>query len=132
MKFYKALLLENTFSETPEPEQVCDLSGYGRWSCCVDNPNAGVDLPDREYKFFNMLEVHKGCAWRDAEDVLDNPKPFSESKVVFRVSRFNPTNGIALGDCAILNRDQIVEVRDLLSSMIEEIDQNSQKENDDV
>lgn len=93
-----------------DPERVED-DAKGRWCCTVDKKHACEGI-----NFFNFLEVHGSATW----NFTANEDP-SQRKVVFRVSNFNGNrfNGvIQLGDCAVLDRSQVEQVRDRLNELL--------------
>lgn len=114
------LLQNNHCQGIPEVEDAFDPEGYGRWTCALDRL-------DHEGRSHNVLEVHKGCAWREAHVPAwhESSHPFSENKAVFRVSSYSVYQGVQLGDCVILNKDQMVQIRDMLNNLIQEIETNS-------
>lgn len=87
---------ENTLPETTFPGYArLEETFIGPWLCtCGDDPNEYIDF----------LEAH----------VSTNPEKF-----VFRVSKFD--GGIQLGECVILNSDQILQIRDLLNEFLDSV-----------
>jgi len=91
-----------------DPERVED-DAKGRWCCTVDK--------DSTPEFFNFLEIHGGATWNHSD-----AKDPAQRKVVFRVSNFNGSKFsgfIQLGNCAILDRSQVMQVRDRLNELLE-------------
>lgn len=87
--------------------------GYGRWNCSSDSfPNFGPQSGEPAI-FYNVLEVHKAPTWNT---------PSCEKKALVRVSEYSKWNGVSLQECVLLNKDQMEELRDLLDSMIHEIE----------
>lgn len=73
----------------------------GRWTCVVDKEN----YPNSDW--FNFLEAHPSDAWKF---------------VVFRISNYNFDQGISLGDCVMLNKEQATQLRDRLNELLKEME----------
>lgn len=87
---------------------------FGLWCCSVDKP----DESGEPSLYYNFLEVHPGAAWNTPDN--------NDRKVVFRVSMFRhvwresgQVSEIQLGECAILNKRQVRQLRDRLNYLLE-------------
>jgi hypothetical protein len=90
--------------------------GYGQWHCVVDKTDSNAE-------YFHVLEIHKGSTWVSLEDLDTQPRTYErgyKNKAVVRVSEYSKYQGIRLGQCALLTKEQMVQVRDLLNEMIAE------------
>lgn len=92
--------LQNVWTEAERPVD----SEIGPWTCsCEDDSDVYSDF----------MEMHRATS--------------GTQKIVFRVSTFK-YGRIDLGECVILDKSQIVEIRDLLNAHLEQFESEGEDE----
>ena len=100
----------NLMSNVPRLEN----NPHGLWCCAVDSDPANMERDDdgeMRPAFTAFIEVHRSTVWE------------KHKKVVFRISEVNYWGDrMQLGECVLLDKEGVTQVRDLLNALLEEME----------
>ncbi len=101
------------FVKEPRPDKHglwWDWSESHDYALSDSTVRPAIEHPDS----FNFLEVHKSFAWEC--------NPDRDLKLaVFRIGLYVSEHRLQIGDCVLLDKTQLTEVRDRINAMLEEM-----------